>query len=374
MAISSEVTAIVEGQEISGFISGNVESSMVTPADSFVLRIPRTRELLEILRRDAEITIKFDGVTQLNGFIDKRSRSSRSGVMEIHGRDRVGRLVDESAPAVNYSGLTIEQAINRLIDPFFPSLTVSNEKNRRIRRGKGRRVASATEPVVTINVRVPRRGQVHPGQSRWQLIHEICGRAGLLAYATSDGRELFVGLPNKSQPPQYSFFDGPDASNVRDITVIDDDGDRYSLIMCGGVGGQSDTNYGKNVSSNVGVVFDDPSNRINGTGRDFLRPKRLYLPERTFSSYRDAGRVAKLEADRRNFNRHQLSVEVEGFGQMQTDNSYTFFVPDTVATVVAPEDDIDNSYMIYSCSYSFNRSQGDYTVMRLVTLDTEIIQ
>jgi prophage tail gpP-like protein len=371
------VTAIVEGQQVSGWQSGTIESSLITPADSFTLRMPFSLSAWLTMRIDARITIKADGVTLLDGFIDKRIRKGRSGVLEVSGRDRVGRLVDESAPAVNYTGMTIVEAIKRLMSPWFSEISLSNAKNRRVRRGKGRRVASGNEPVITINVRVPRRGNVHPGETRWHLIHEIASRAGLIVYSSSDGKELIVGKPNRTQTPQYMFSlakpGSPMRTTVRDLTITEDSGDRFSMYLCAGVGGQGDTNYGKNITDNRGVAFDNVFNRRDGTGRDFLRPKRMFLPERAFDSYGDAANVARLEQNRRDMKRHAISIEAVGFGQDIGGNEPTLFAPDTVARVVDEEVGIDELYLVVSCSYSFARDTADTTTLHLLPVATEIV-
>jgi prophage tail gpP-like protein len=370
------ITAIVEGQEVKGFISGNIESSMITPADSFVLRIPVTELAWRTIRRGARISIKADGTTLLDGFVDKRHDSGRADVMEIHGRDRVGRMVDESAPAISYDGMTILEAVRRLASPWFSTITLSDARNRRLRRGKGRRVASGNEDPVTIGIRVPRRGRVHPGETRWQVVHEICERAGLIAYSSSDGKELFLGHPNQHQDPQYLFAltepGNPQRTTVRDLTVTEDDGDRFSLYLVAGVGGQSDTNYGENVIDNRGVALDNPFNKLDGTGRDFIHPKRMFMPERAFESYQDAERVAEDEKDKRDFKRHQVHVEADGFGQLLGSSNATLFAPDTVARVIREKTKIDDNYMVISCSYSFARDQADITSMLLVPVGTKI--
>jgi len=371
------ITAIVEGQQFEGFISGNIESSMIRPADSFVLRVPATELAWRTLRRDARIAIKADGTTLLDGFIDRREFEGKADVIIISGRDRVGRMVDESAPAINYTGMTILEAARRLASPWFDVVTLSDARNRRLRRGKGRRAASGNEPVVTINVRVPRRGNVHPGETRWQILHEILGRAGLIGYSSSDGRELFIGKPNRNQDVQYMFALGVDGgqveTTVRDLKIIEDDGDRFSLYLVAGVGGQTDTNYGSNVTDNRGVAFDNPFNRIDGTGRDFIHPKRMFLPERAFDSYGDAEQVARNEKDRRDFHRHSASIEMDGFGQFLGTSAATLFSPDTVARIAVERIGIDEPYLVVSCSYSFARDGADTTTMHAVPLATEII-
>jgi prophage tail gpP-like protein len=374
---SSVITAIVEGQQVSGFTSGNIESSMITPADHFVLRMPLTELAWRTFRRGARISIQADGTTILDGFIGKREAEGLADIMVISGRDRVGRLVDESAPAIDYTGMSILDAVSRLASPWFERVTIDDGRNRRLRRGKGRRVASGTEPVVTFNIRVPRRGNVHPGESRWQVIHEIVSRAGLICYSSSDGKELFVGKPNQTQSEQYLFSlmepGSATQSTAKDIHIIEDDEDRFSMYLVAGVGGQSDTNYGRNVTDNRGVAFDNPFNTIDGTGRDFIHPKRMFMPERAFDSYADAQNVAALEKARRDYHRHLASVEVPGLGQELGGGAPTLYAPDTIARVILERLKIDDRYQVVSCSYSFARDTADTTTCHCVPTGTEII-
>lgn len=371
------ITAVVEGQLVRDWQSGNIESSMTTPADKFVLRMPWSLRAYNTLRRDARITVFADGTPLLDGFIDKRKKDSKAGTIEIEGRDRVGRLCDESAPAINYTGMTILQAVELLARPWFSNVTLSDARNRRVRVGKGRRVASPVEPVVTINVRAPKRGNAHPGQSRWQLIHEIVSRAGLICYSSSDGKELFVGKPNVSQAPQYQFAwtipGSTRQTNVGNLVFTEDDGERYSSILVAGAGGQSDTNYGINTVDNRGAVFDNPFNRIDGTGRDFIHPKRMFMPEQAFESYGDAQRVAQNEQFRRDFRRHMATVEMPFFGQFLGTAAATLFAPDTIAHVLDEESQVDDDYLVVDCSYTFGRDTGDTTTIHMVPTGTEIV-
>lgn len=379
MGNSHNIRVVVNGAEIDGWTGYHVDCSMITMTDQFELRRPFSAQAWNLLRRDSDVTIEIDRTPILRGFVERRVKSSKAGTMEIHGRDRAGRLVDESAPRIDYSGMTIESAVRELIRPWFDTLTLSDARNRKLRRGRGKRVASGAEPVVTINIRVPRRGLVHPGQSRAQVIHEIAARANLIAWSSADGREFFVGRPNHTQAPQYLLVHAAPGSqtkgNVLDLTVTEDDGDRFSLIMCAGVGGQSSTNYGAGVVDNRGVVFDNPFNRLDGTGRDFIHPKRLFLPERDFDSYGDASRVARNDQIRRDFKRHSISISAPLHGQFLGSGPPTLFAPNTVARVIDEDFDptLDDTYLIVSCAYSSAREQGETTTMHMVPTGTEII-
>jgi len=377
---SHEIRVIVNGAVIVGWTGYHVERSMITPSDPFELRRPFDAQAWNLLRRDSDVRIQIDGTTILRGFVEKRVHSSKAGTMVISGRDRAGRLVDESAPSIDYSGMTILQAFQRIVSPWFGTVTLSDARNRRLSVGKGKRVASGAEPVVLINVRVPRRGIVHPGEKRSQILHEIAARTHTIWWSSADGTEIFVGHPNFTQGAQYILLHAKTGTtakgNVKDMTIEEDDGDRYSVIMCGGVGGATPDNYGSNVTDNRGVVYDNPFNKIDGTGRDFIHPKRMYMPEKEFESNNDAQRVAANEQARRDFKRHIVRVEAPLHGQFLDPGApATLFVPNTIARVINQDHEpaLDDTYLIVSCAYSSNRDQGETTTMMLVPTGTEII-
>ncbi|HEX6022560.1 MAG TPA: hypothetical protein VFZ00_11235 [Solirubrobacter sp.] len=378
MGLSHNITIITNGAQIDGWSGYHVESSMLTAANTFELRRPFDLQAWNLLRRDSDVRIEIDGTPILRGFVGRRHKRSREGEMIISGRSRSGRLVDEAAPSVHFSGMTILEAFKRLGAPWFSQFVLSDAQNRRLRVGKGKRVAGGKEPVITINIKVPRRGNVHPGERRSQVMHEIAARAGLIWWMSSDGESIYIGKPNHEQDPQYLFRHiKPGSTNentVKDLEIIEDDEDRYSVIMCGGSGGATPDDYGKNVTDRRGVVYDDPNNRIDGTGRDFIHPKRLFMPERDFDSYGDAQRVAKNEQIRRDYKRHIVQIEAELHGQFLTPGGPpTLFTYNTVAHVIDEEAEIDDTYLIVDCAFSSNRTTGETTTMHMVPTGTEIL-
>lgn len=382
MALSHDIRIITNGAEISGWSGYHVESSMLTPSNSFELRRPFDLQAWNLLRRDSDVSIQIDKTPILRGFVGRRHRMAREGTMIISGRSRSGRLVDEAAPSVNFSGMSILQAFQRLGRPWFSQFALSDAADRRVRVGKGKRVAGGKEPAITINIRVPKRGIVHPGQKRSEVMHEIAGRAGLIWWASSEGDSIYIGKPNHEQDPQYLFRhikEGSTATNtVKDLEIIEDDEDRYSLIMVGGTGGATPDDYGSNVTDRRGVVYDNPLSKrgdgTDGTGRDFIHPKRMFMPERDFDSYADAQRVARNEQIRRDYKRHIVQVEMELHGQSLSPGSPpTLFTYNTVARVIDEEVEIDDTYLIVDCAYSSNREQGETTTMHMVPTGTEIL-
>lgn len=371
------VRVIIEDEQIGPFENYRIESNLITPADGFSVRFPFSAQAWNLLERDAAVRVMVDATAVVDGFIDRRRKLSREGAIEIIGRDRVGRLMDESAPTINFAGLMLDEAVRRLSEDWFGAVALSDARNRSLRRGKGRRVPAGNEPLV-INIRVPKSGRVHPGMTRWQVIEEICSKAGYLVTSSADGEELIVLKPNYSQAAQYLIVHPREGSKTKatckDLIIDEDNGDRYSLITVAGAGGsdEDDVNYGSNVTSRKGRWKDGPG--LDGIGRDFKYPKRLYLPEKDFESNGDAQRVAELEAARRNFKRTNVTAIMPFHGQFISANACTIFAPNTIARVIdedfAPV--LDAPFWIYSCVYSADRASGETTELQLVPSGTEV--
>lgn len=372
------VSIAVEDREVDGWKSYSIESSIITPADSFQMVRPFHAEAWNLLRKDARVRVQIDGVTVIDGFIDKRTKRSKAGEMEISGRDRYGRVLQESAQSINYQGLLLTDAIKRLVEPWFSTVTLSDARNRQVRRGKGRRVAAGNEPI-TVNIRVPRSGKVHPGMTRAAVIQEICAQAGYCVWSSADGREIFVGKPNYNQSPQYLIVHprpgSPTKSTCEDLVWDEDNGDRYSMITVAGAGGsdEDNVNYGSNVTSRKGRWKDGPG--IDGIGNDFLYPKRLYMPEKNFDSYGDAQRVADMEAARRNFRAKVVTAVMPQHGQFLQATTPTIFAPNTIARVVDEDFDpiVDARYLVTGCTYVGDRDGAEVTTLELVPSGTEIV-
>ncbi len=372
------VTVICDHQQIAQWIEYEIESNMITPADAFTMRKPFDPQSWAILRRDARVRVLIDGTPILDGFIDKRVKRSKDGTLEISGRDRTGRLVQESAPRINYEGLELTEAIKRLAAPWFDKVVLSDAANRKLRMGKkGRRTTIGTEPIV-VKRTAGGNGRVQPGTMRWAIIEELVSQVGLMCWSSVDGKSLFVGRPNGSQAPSFHILRarGPGrSSNCLDLIQDEDNGDRYSLIAVIGTGGGTEDDFGGPVSSRSAYETDNPDERVYGIGRDFQYPKRLMLPEKHFDSIARAEEAATREMLRRNFRRTQYTATMPYHGQWISPTGATLFAPNTVAMITDEEHDPvhEEDGLIYSCTYRRNRGDGETTLLELVPSDTEIV-
>jgi prophage tail gpP-like protein len=367
-----KVTVSCNGQQIGPFKSYSIKSDMIEPCDSFQMSTRFDTKTWDVLRLDSRVQVQIDGVTVLTGFIDRKRKNTKDASIEISGRDIAGRLVQESAPSINYSGLTMVEALRRLASPWVSTITLSDARNRAVRRGKGRRVPAGNEPIV-LNMPVPKRGKVHPGMTRWQVIEDIVSQAGYFAFVSADGRELIVGSPNHEQAPQYLFVHGPRQSTVIEMDLVEDIGDSFSLIAVVGTGPGDQANYGRNVERSHRWRDDDST--PDGIGRNFLHPKRLMMPERDFDSNDDAERIAEREAARRNFRMKTSTATCAYHGQYLSGGTPTIFAPHTIARVIDEdfEPAFDDKYMITSCAYAAAEGGGETTQIEMVPQGTEII-
>lgn len=371
------VTVICDQQQIGDWTSYEIESSMIEPADAFSMRRPFSPEAWRILRRDARIRVLIDDAPILDGFIDTRTKRAKDGTLEIGGRDRSGRLVQESAPRINYEGLELTDAIRRLAEPWFSKVTISDARNRKLRMGKARgRVPADNEPI-TVKRTTKGNGRVQPGTMRWSIIEELCSQAGYICWSSTDGTELFVGQPNNGQRPTFLVKKSKGAgapSDCLDLIQVEDNGDRYSLIAVVGTGGATEIDFGVAVSSRRAYVTDNEDNVTDGTGRDFQYPKRLMMPEKHFDSLEEASRAAEREQWRRDFKRITYSATMPFHGQWIGSSRATLFAPNTVAAVVDEDHSpvLEDEAMIYACTYS-RSSAGETTIVEMVPTGTAIV-
>ncbi len=368
------VSIIVNGQQIVGWSDYSISSSMVTPADGFTMSRPFDRDAWAACAPDSRIKVLVDGAPIVTGIIDGRSKSGADGTMQIKGRDHIGRLLDESTPRENFSGLTMHKLIESIARPWFTSVVLTGARDRDIRRGKGRHhAASGSEPVILKSLQ-SKYGKVEPGMLKWQLIQQICSQVGVLAWSSGDGAELVLAKPNYSQGIQCvirhtapgSSFD----SNCIELRFAQDLSDCYAHILCVGSGGTTDHDYGRAYRS--GWNHDGPEH--DGTGNRFRLPKSLIMTEQAIRSNREATDLAAREHARRLFRSETVTASMPYHGQVSAGSRKTLFAINTIARVIDEEIDYDENMIIHGVTFEASRNGGETTSLELVPVGTEIVQ
>lgn len=374
-----QVTVMANSREVFGWSEYQLDTSLVEPADSVSLTRPFDQDAWDTCTRDARIRVLFDGQPRFDGYIDRRSKKAKDGTMTIEARDRCGRLVQESAPHSAYGGQTLLDVIKALVSPWYQDVVFDNARNRRVQLGKGSKAPASSQPIALIKGTLSaktRPARIDPGLTRWAVIEDLLSKAGLAAWGSCDAREFIVGKPDQTQPAIFAFRHAAAGgqSNVIDLEYVEDNQDRFSFYMALGSGATSPTDYGDAVCGRSGVVLDNEGDRVNGTGRDFLFPKRLVIAEHGLQSNAEASRVAGREQFRRDFRRTTATITVHHHGQKGPGaSSRTLFATDTMARVVDEEIDLDEDFLIFAVSLRASRADGQTTVMKAVPRGTEII-
>lgn len=372
-----EVAVVVADREIRGWTDYSIDVGVIEPSDSFSMGLPFDRKAWDYVRADRRLKVTIDGVVILDGFLDSRRASSADGTIQITGRDKVGRLVQESAPGVVYKGKLLTALVLELASPWFSRVVLSNARNRRVMRGKGRKASDTGR--IWVDARSSK--YIEPGQPRWSVIEELCQQAGYLCWSSADGSELVIGQPDYEQEIQYQIYQAPYEGSPRqattpgllDLVVEESTADRYSRIIVLGAGPASAVNYGPTVAKRSGEAKNNPST-VDGDGLDFSAPKRLILADRQDVKGRaDAAVVARREMARRDFDGHPLSATFATHGQrLSAGAPSTLFVPDTMAYVEDPDRGVRGAHWVAACSYRSTRDGGETTQLTLVRSGTEL--
>lgn len=373
-----KVTVSIGGKQISGWTEYEIISSMVEPADGFSLSRAIDREVWKLCELDADVKIAIDGTVVLDGFIDDRSATAAGGVLSISGRDKSGRLVQESIPATaigGFDGLQLTEALKRLASPWFTSITLSDARNRAVRRGKGHRAVAGEEPAV-FNVKgkldEEHGGRVNPGETRWNMIEQLVSSVGLLCWSSADGRELVIGKPNYTQAIQYIFrHSKADGSTVKDLKYDESVQEGFALLEVRGSGAGGDGDFGDSVASYLGIAKDGPN--ADGTGGDFLHPKRLVIAQTANLSNAEAQASAERELKRRKFKRRHATIDAPLHGQLISGTVMTLFAPNTLARVVNDDIGLDEIFLPYACRYTGSAVGGAATQLMCVPRGTEFV-
>ncbi len=416
---SHEISVIAARRRVPGWKEYTISVDLLETADQFSMTVQFTRDAWDLLPPDQDVAVFIDSTRILTGFVDDRNKTSDPGSgtnIELQGRDKTGRLIDESAPLFRFGGLRIKELAEKIIgigidsDPLFERVTLVNTRNRSLLRDvRARQARTVREPAdpasqafrfaaniprfaVGLRAARPRTvavpplidpgifqgraapKKVSPGSSRWAVLEKFIREARLIAWSTADGRELFVGLPNYEQEAQYYFFEAATDSDNRDqtnakITVKHTVADRYSKITAVGASKGTRSNYGSNVTKNRGVARNNPDTP-DGTGIAFLRRKALIITDDSIKNPRDALERAEREMLERDANALEVIVDVPGHSQLYAGETPTVYAVDTIARVEDEDTGLRGDMYVTAVEFTRSRDAGTRTTLRLVPRGT----
>lgn len=366
------VRVVVDGKQVDGWTEYEISQGMRMPADAFSMSRPFDRAAWDLLAPDRPIKVLIDDVVVLTGFIDDSDKTdSGNDQITITGRDKVGRLVQESAPGVSFKGLTERELVKRLASPWFTAVT-GNARNRNVVRGRGRKAPVGDEP---IKLDVRGGTLIEPGQTRWAAIEELLRQSGHLCWSSGDGRELILGTPNYNQAIQWSVFHPGEQSlrgkegNALGFGVKRSTGDRYSRIVVVGTGSGTAANYGPAVVARYGEAKDNPMTP-DGDGTTFSAPKRLVMVD-DVGSRAEATSLAKREMARRALDAARITAQLPLHGQ-RSSTALTLFALDTLARVEDEVTGLRGTYLVEALTFSSSRDGGQRTKLEMIPKGSEV--
>lgn len=371
-------------------------SDMLELADQFTVTVPWSAEMQKATVCDAEVLIYIDGAPVLDGFVDERRRDVDRGQAQIlvGGRDKGGRLVDESAPLITLYGLSLLELGKAMCGAWFPSVVLSNERNRKL-LGRGARQAMAgVEPIVG-DPQADRR--VTPGESRANVLTYFLERAGCLGWSSGDGKEFVIGQPNHTQAPQWLFFHAKADSkrtreaNVSRFMLTESVAERYSRIRVVGSsrglgepatrrprGAPPPSTYGRNVTQRLGVSLANTTGGFAallgaGGNSDFLREKSLTIADDEVRTAEEATARADREMLWRNSRGRELVVTVPGFGQsLGTTGAPAIYRFDKVARFEDEDTGEAGEWFVTRVAYHRSKDDGETTDLTMVPRGTPL--
>jgi prophage tail gpP-like protein len=375
-----EARVIVSGESIVNWQSYDIRLSLGLIADEFSLSLgPPTRRIWDLCALDAEVQIMLGNSPLIRGYIDDRVRVARRGEksIQIVGRSKMGRIIDESAPLMRLDGLDLQTFCRRVCDPWFTNIALDGTRNRDLIRGRRSAKARAGAPIFA------RRNEtslkVEPGETRASVLQRFLRRAKLTAWESGDGRELIVGQPNRQQDPQYRFTlpasadsEFANRGNIISVTYRESVGERYSRIIVVGAGNGDGVNYGRSVTRYRAEADDGPGE--DGTGGDFRRRKILIVPHSDLRDLQDAQERADADRDERRSSRLQVDIETYGHSQRLFENAEgALFAPETIAEYYDEELDIEQRLMVAAVQLRGGRGTNGTTTLTLAPEDTIFI-
>ena len=178
---NNEIVVEIDGKQHKNWKSYDIDSDFLIPADAFnfSIGVPSDNTVLaDYSGKTAKVLI--NGELVLTGIVDttQHSISKTDRTFSLNGRDKASILVDCSAPITNVKGLTVLDAIKKIVEPLG------------IKKVELRAESNPTLDKVDIDI----------GETAWNALIHCANSAGLHAWFDPAGT-LIVGGADYSTPP-----------------------------------------------------------------------------------------------------------------------------------------------------------------------------
>lgn len=326
----NDVTVEVDGKAHNSWKSYDIDSDFLIPADAFKfdLGVPSNSTVLPDFS-GAEVKVRINGELVMTGIVDttQHTISKTNRTYSLNGRDRASILVDCSAPITNVKGLTVLDAVKKIVEPLGIKKVALRAEN------------NPTLDKVDIDV----------GETAWNAAMRCANSAGLHLWFEPNG-ELIVGGADYSTPPVATLCCMKDGkrNNFEQADLTFDVSNRFSEVT---FLAQSHGKQGQDNKNDLKWVYNDPEMTT-------YKPKTVVVSD-----------VDNLEALQKWAKKYIADSVLEGFTltivvpdhKMQDG---TLWQPGQRVHVICEEYEIDAIFFLMGRRFTLSRNGGSQTELR----------
>ena len=326
----NDVTVEVDGKAHNSWKSYDIDSDFLIPADAFKfdLGVPSNSTVLPDFS-GAEVKVRINGELVMTGIVDttQHTMSKTNRTYSLTGRDRASILVDCSAPITNVKGLTVLDAVKKIVEPLGIKKVALRAEN------------NPTLDKVDIDV----------GETAWNAAMRCANSAGLHLWFEPNG-ELIVGGADYSTPPVATLCCMKDGkrNNFEQADLTFDVSNRFSEVT---FLAQSHGKQGQDNKNDLKWVYNDPDMTT-------YKPKTVVVSD-----------VDNLEALQKWAKKYIADSMLEGFTltivvpdhKMQDG---TLWQPGQRVHVICEEYEIDAIFFLMGRRFTLSRNGGTQTELR----------
>ena len=326
----NDVTVEVDGKAHNSWKSYDIDSDFLIPADAFKfdLGVPSNSTVLPDFS-GAEVKVRINGELVMTGIVDttQHTISKTNRTYSLNGRDRASILVDCSAPITNVKGLTVLDAVKKIVEPLGIKKVALRAEN------------NPTLDKVDIDV----------GETAWNAAMRCANSAGLHLWFEPNG-ELIVGGADYSTPPVATLCCMKDGkrNNFEQADLTFDVSNRFSEVT---FLAQSHGKQGQDNKNDLKWVYNDPEMTT-------YKPKTVVVSD-----------VDNLEALQKWAKKYIADSVLEGFTltivvpdhKMQDG---TLWQPGQRVHVICEEYESDAIFFLMGRRFTLSRNGGTQTELR----------
>lgn len=326
----NDVVVEIDGKSHNNWKSYDIDSDFLIPADAFAfdIGVPSDSTVLPDYS-GAEVKVRINDTLVMTGIVDtvQHGISKTNRTYRLNGRDKASVLVDCSAPITNVKGLTVLDAVKKIVEPLgIKQVQLKAENNPLLDK-------------VDIDV----------GETAWNAAMRCANSAGLHLWFEPNG-VLIVGGADYSTPPVATLCCMKDGSqnNFEQADLSFDVSNRFSEIT---FLAQSHGKQEQDNKNDLKWVYNDPEMTT-------YKPKTVVVSD-----------VDNLEALQKWAKKYIADSILEGFTltiivpdhKMQDG---TLWQPGQRVHVICEEYDIDAIFFLMGRRFMLSRQGGTQTELR----------